>query len=112
MPIKWGDWDQIDVGLLERTNAVLFKQQAVAGGEAHCPDFSPGKIIMDNSATKGMSIMQTIGPIISHGSIAINNFMLGYLYCLAAQGHLAEIFAELDAETEIGGAHHDEADGT
>jgi len=105
---KWGDWDQIEIRLLERVNTILARQQAVAGGSVNCPDFSPGKVIMDNSATRGLAIMEKAGNIVvALGSIAINNFMLGYLYRLAEAGSLDRLLAEMDAQTEIGGVQSD-----
>ena len=107
--IKWGDYRDVDVRLLEKANGVLLKQQKLAGGSSDSPQFSAGSIISQNAAIQGLTHIQDIGPIRVCASVGINNWMLGYLYRLAEEGHLQKMMEQIEAESK-GGA--DESDGT
>jgi hypothetical protein len=101
--MKWGDWEQIDVRTLRRANAVLAHQQKIGPGPVIATEaYSPASIISTQASARALEIMNSAGPIVALGSVALNHFMLGVLYVLCSQGEMDASIREITGDATHG----------
>ena len=105
--IKWGATDEIDISLLRRANELLERQQRIAGGHGSLEVFSPGGIIANEGVARGSRMAGAGGAVVAFASLAIDMFMLGYLYRAGEEGQWDLMLAEV-AEAEGGADDNDD----
>lgn len=102
--MKWDDWSGLNLDTLRRANAVLDRQQKVAGGNARSEPFGPASILGNQGINAGMNMMNSVGPLAAFHSLALNFFLLGMLYVHCEQGDLADSIREITGDATHGDA--------
>jgi len=111
--IKWGDFREVDIDLLQQTAVILQKQISAHGSvESAQAAYNPGSIIANQGVVKAFQAMESgVKQTVAIGSVAINHWLLGYIYRLLEDGRYDELMARFDAALDDKGGAHDD-DGT
>jgi len=103
--IKWGDFSEVDIELLQQTAVILQKQISAHGSvESAEPAYNPGSIIANQAVVKAFQAMESgIKQTVAVGSVAVNHWLL-------EDGRYEELMARFDAALDDKGGAHDESD--
>ena len=103
--IKWGNLEGIDLRLLRRVAEAVQHQQKLSGDAVQEPAFSPGGLLGEHAIAQGMRVMPAAGPLVSHASVGLTFFLLGYTYRCAEAGDTVALSDALDDSNPPGGAN-------
>ena len=108
--LKWGHWNDIDVGILHDADQLLRRQSKAVEEDTRAASFTPASILTNDAINRGIRVQQQQGPVDAFGALGLTFFFLGYLYHVGEEGQLQRLAEMLFGDEKQGGA--DESDGS